>query len=220
MEREFWSQRWETGETRFHLERVNPHLERHLTRWLGERAGAHVLVPLCGKTLDLAWLAEHGCHVHGVEFVALAVRQLFAEHSWTADVERRGPFEVQRARECDVEVLCGDVFDLAPRDLPPIDAILDRAAWIALPRDARARYAAKLAELARPGTRLLLVALDHDLDSGPPFAVTEQEVRELAGGAFTLELVDTVDLMEREPRWRERGATRALERVWIGERRA
>lgn len=220
VERDFWRQRWEAGETRFHLERVNPHVVAHAQRWLGEARGPHVLVPLCGKTLDLAWLAARGCDVHGVELVELAVRQLFSEQRWTDDLTRRGAFDVHRAREASVEVLCGDVFELTRLDLPPIDAILDRAAWIALPQDLRVRYAAKLAELAPPGARLLLVTLEHDLGTGPPFSVTEAEVRERAGPTFELELVDTLDILDLDPRWRERGATRAIERVWIGKRRA
>ena len=60
MDATFWLQRWERGETGFHLGAVNPHLERHFPA-LGLAPGARVLVPLAGKSLDLAWLRERGC---------------------------------------------------------------------------------------------------------------------------------------------------------------
>lgn len=40
---------------------------RHLSR-LRLQAGERILVPLCGKTLDLAWLATQGLEVLGWSF--------------------------------------------------------------------------------------------------------------------------------------------------------
>ena len=56
MQPEFWHKKWESNQIGFHLPEVNPYLQRH---W-AVPATARVLVPLCGKSLDLAWLAGRG----------------------------------------------------------------------------------------------------------------------------------------------------------------
>jgi thiopurine S-methyltransferase len=72
---DFWHQRWLKGETGWHQEEINPHLQ---TYWppLGVEANTGVLVPLCGKSRDMLWLAGEGYRVLGVEISPLGV-----EHS-------------------------------------------------------------------------------------------------------------------------------------------
>src|SRR5688500_7635590 len=77
MDHEFWRERWAQGQLGFHRLDTNPMLERFWPA-LGASEG-RVLVPLCGKSLDLDWLAGRGHEVVGVEFVAAAVEAYFAE---------------------------------------------------------------------------------------------------------------------------------------------
>ena len=56
MDPDFWHQRWHEGRIGFHQETVTPMLERHWNA-IGAPAGCRVFAPLCGKSLDLAWLA-------------------------------------------------------------------------------------------------------------------------------------------------------------------
>src|SRR5690606_18113243 len=78
MDAAFWEQRWQEGRIGFHQDRPTPLLERHWDA-IGAPPGSRVLVPLCGKSLDLAWLASRGHAVLGVERSSLAVQQFFAE---------------------------------------------------------------------------------------------------------------------------------------------
>ena len=48
--------------------------------------------------------------------------------------------------------------------------------------------------------------------SGPPFAVGEEEVMALFDGAFTIERFDSTDILDDEPRFRQRGLD------WLHER--
>ena len=57
MDEAFWQRRWARNEIGFHLNEVNPYLRRHWPS-LKLAQGARVLVPLCGKSLDMAWLAD------------------------------------------------------------------------------------------------------------------------------------------------------------------
>jgi thiopurine S-methyltransferase len=177
----FWSARWREGLIGFHLDHVNPHLERH--------AGAlppppsRVLVPLAGKSLDVAWLAER-CHpVTAVELVPEAIAAFFAERGLTASVSTLGPHRVHEAGR--VRFVEASVFDLAPGALGDFDAVWDRAALIALPPADRARYAPWVLEQLAPGGLILAVTLDRgDPERGPPFTVTDDEVRRLWPGTI------------------------------------
>ena len=79
MDADFWLERWRDGHTRFHQNRVTPLLQKYWPT-LSLPSGSRVLVPLCGKSLDLIWLAQQGHRVLGVELSPLAVDQFFAEN--------------------------------------------------------------------------------------------------------------------------------------------
>jgi thiopurine S-methyltransferase len=183
---EDWLARWRDGRIAFHEGRPNRLLERHVARL----AGCHrVLVPLCGKAEDLAFLAAHGHAVVGVELSEQAVREFFAAHGLAPSVTPRGELVEYRAGA--ITVLVGDMFAATPALVGAVDALYDRAALIALPPDLRRRYAAQLRALLPAGARALVINLEYDqaLMTGPPFAVLEPELRSLFAGA-TIELVD------------------------------
>ena len=54
MQPDFWRSRWTAGQIGFHEGKPNQHLVKHVAA-LGK--AKHVLVPLCGKAEDLAFLA-------------------------------------------------------------------------------------------------------------------------------------------------------------------
>ena len=80
MDTEFWQQRWAKDEIGFHLDEVNPNLRDHFSV-LGVSEGGCVLMPLCGKSQDMLWLASQGVEVIGVELSEKAVAAFFAENS-------------------------------------------------------------------------------------------------------------------------------------------
>lgn len=187
MEADFWIARWAEGRIGFHEGKPNALLERNVERLAGAK---RVLVPLCGKSVDLAFLAARGHEVIGVELVEDAAQQFFAEHGATPAVTPRGPFVEYAAGA--IRILAGDWFAADVARLGPVDAVYDRAALIAMPPELRPRYAAHERTLA--GTApVLLVTLEYPqaLMDGPPFAVLEDEVRALYGGA-RVELVEDV----------------------------
>jgi len=173
MDPQFWIDRWSEGKIGFHEGKPNAFLDEFATRL----AGTRVLVPLCGKTVDLAFLAAHGHEVVGIELVEDAVRAFFAEHDLVPTVMRRGPLAIYTAGT--ITVIAGDLFAVGRDDVGPIDAIYDRAALIALPPELRARYVAHLRTLAPAATPVLLVTLEYpqELMEGPPHSVPEAEVR-------------------------------------------
>jgi thiopurine S-methyltransferase len=195
-----WLGRWRDGRIGFHEDRPNDLLVHHAARLAGCR---RVLVPLCGKSEDLAFLAARGHAVIGVELAEQAVRAFFAEHDLAPAVTPRGPlvaYEVGPGAVWAAEpgtadaaagpagaitLLVGDFFAVTPELLGPVDALYDRAALIALPPELRPRYVARLRALVPAGAPALVITLEYDqaVMAGPPFAVLEPELRELYAGA-------------------------------------
>ncbi len=182
----YWEARWREGRIGFHEGRVNEVLAREWPR-LGVPAGGAVLVPLCGKAHDLAWLARSGWRVLGVEICEAAVAAFFAEQGLQPARRHVGAFECWS--DGPIAILCGDFGALDPDLLAAAAgggapaAWWDRAALVALPAAERRLYAARLAALLPCGARGLLVSLEYPQQEmeGPPFAVEEAEVRTLFG---------------------------------------
>lgn len=214
MDPQFWHDRWRQNQIGFHQPAVNDHLQRFYPD-LGLAPGAAVFVPLAGKSLDMLWLRGQGHAVIGVELSPIAVHAFFAENGWTVQSGREGAFEVCAAEG--VRLLCGDFFDLAPAQLAGVSAVYDRAALIALPADMRARYVEHLVRVLPPDAPMLLVTLEYppaDMQ-GPPFSVSEAEVRSLYEPRFDVRPLATVDRLPDEPRFREKGVRRLEEKAYL-----
>lgn len=173
-----WLDRWRQGRIGFHREQTHPSLVRY---WplLGVTPGTKVLVPLCGKSLDMRWLGQHDHPVLGIEFAPEAIEQFVAAGPGEVSRYRQDGFEV--CRQGNVELWCGDFFHFHIEQAAEIGAFYDRAALISLPPATRQRYAFHLAQLIPPGARGLLISLTRAPgdDNGPPFSVTAEELREL-----------------------------------------
>ena len=59
----FWNEKWQNKDIGFHQAEVNP----KLTRWLRDRKGHTIFVPLCGKSRDMSFMIQCGNQVVGVE---------------------------------------------------------------------------------------------------------------------------------------------------------
>lgn len=213
MEPKFWQERWARNQIGFHLPEVNPCLQRHWPK-LALAEGAKVLVPLCGKSLDLMWLASLGYRVLGVELSEQAVEAFFSEQGLLPRISQRGVFKVYRADL--IEVWCGDFFALDAEALADCSALYDRAALIALPPLMRAQYAEHLNALLRPGCQGLLITLDYDQTqkAGPPFAVADEEVKLLLGGHWSVQVLEEQDILGESWKFVQDGVTRLEERVY------
>ncbi|POF92594.1 thiopurine S-methyltransferase [Pseudomonas putida] len=212
MEPVFWQQRWADNQIGFHQAQVNPYLQTYWPQ-LQLAPGSRVLVPLCGKSLDLAWLAGQGHCVLGVELSRRAVEDFFREHGLEAEVRQQGAFEVWCSG--DVQLWCGDFFALRAEDVADCVGLYDRAAVIALPVQMRARYMQLLSGLLPTSCRGLVVTLEYDqsLLAGPPFSVRDEELRQGFAG-WQVEQLEAVEVIEESPKFVQAGASSLLERVY------
>ncbi|HET9033641.1 MAG TPA: thiopurine S-methyltransferase [Dokdonella sp.] len=206
MQAQFWLQRWQQGQTGFHRDEVMPLLEKHWPA-LSVPAGSRVFVPLAGKSKDMLWLVSQGYRVLGVELSPLAVEQFFDENKLEPAIHDSA--QGKHFIAGDIELICGDMFDLGVKDLSDCVAIYDRAALIALPLDLRKRYASHLSRTLPAHCRMLLIALDYAQSQmdGPPFSVSAEEVQALYANHWQISMLERRDILSDEPRFIERGLT-------------
>lgn len=206
MDTSFWHSRWHEGRIGFHQDRPTPLMLKHWPS-LGIEAGQRVFVPLCGKSLDMAWFASQGLDVLGVEISPVAVRQFFDEHGLDPEVDA-SPYG-RHYRANGIEIICGDAFALDEAALAGCAAVFDRAALIALPAPLRARYAGELYNRLPRGCRGLLVTLEYPQHEkeGPPFSVDEPEVRERFGDDWRVDLLERRAILDSQPSFVEEGVT-------------
>jgi thiopurine S-methyltransferase len=162
----------------------------------------------------MIWLLDQGHCIVGVEISQLAVEAFFEENRLTPEVRADRGFTRWSCER--MEILCGDLFRLRPEDIGRIDALYDRAALIALTPAQRARYAEKVTELLAPQTPVLLITLDYEQGEmdGPPFAVSAAEVSDLYQRGFSVEQLAHIDILEDQPRFREKGLSALHESVY------
>lgn len=214
MKKDFWLERWEREEIGFHQSEINPHLSQYWSE-LHLTSGSEVFVPLCGKSIDMLWLRRQGHSVLGVELSDIAAQAFFAENGYTPHHVTHEKFNACVAD--DIRVLCGDIFDLSRDDLAKVVAVYDRASLVALPPDMRERYVSHLVNILPPATKILLITFDYTQAemSGPPFAVSVNEVEALYSKSAEVRLLDEIDVLAHNPRFQERGLSRIQENIFL-----
>jgi thiopurine S-methyltransferase len=210
MDENFWLRRWETGDIGFHKEEPHHYLLRFFDA-LGLNPGDQCLVPLCGKSPDLAWLHGRDLRVTGIELSRLAV------DTFIDDNYLHGEWTISSGMPCYLDqryrLYCGDIFELETPPLGHVRAAYDRGSLVALPPDLRNRYAAHLADLLPTGSRTLLISYDYDQEEthGPPFSVPYAGLAGLFESWFEIELLVEEDVLWSHQALAARGVTKLIE---------
>ena len=153
-----WLQMWRNAQSDdFHQTQVNTLLTRF---WHGLQLKKHsrVLVPLCGKSLDMIWLAGQGHQVIGVELSPVAVKAFFQENHLKPKKTRYGNFTCWQSGA--ISIWCGDIFSLRALQLGRIDCVFDRAALTALPATIRDQYVDQLRILMSADASIFLLTVE------------------------------------------------------------
>lgn len=208
MHADFWHNKWANNEIGFHRSQANPLLVNNIDA-LSLAQGSTVFIPLCGKTLDIAWLLSNGYRVAGVELVESAIEQLFAELGVEPAVAVLDNVKHYSAKNIDIFV--GDIFDVSKAMLGPVDAIYDRAALVALPEELRPRYTAHLIDITSNSPQILIAYhYDQNRVQGPPFSISNEEVGLHYQDTYNLTLIVSMDVEGGM-----KGKCEATENVWL-----
>ncbi|XP_068225240.1 thiopurine S-methyltransferase-like [Palaemon carinicauda] len=188
-----WDKKWSEGRTGWHLEEVNTILRDHSALLLPSPK-RRILVPLCGKTVDLKWLYDAGHTVVGVEGVAQPVVEFFKENNLRYGTIGFSKGTIYKSLDNRLSIYCCDLFDLDLDTLGKFDAVWDRGSLVAIYEEDRGRYANFIKSVLAPDFRYLLSVVQYTPTpefSGPPRNIPTELLQKLFGNVCDLEVLES-----------------------------
>lgn len=187
-----WIKSWKEGNIGFHLSEINPALLAALEKINIQYD--NVFIPLAGKTKDILHFLELEKDVTAVELSPLAIEQFYFENKLAPEKTNKLNF------------IQSDIFNYRPAR--KYDLVYDRASMVALPYNIRVKYVEYLKSLLAPNGKILLINIEYDQTKmdGPPFSVTEQEIKEHYS-EFDVEVIDLIlwDKESMREKFKEKG---------------
>lgn len=207
MDKDFWNKKWEKNQLAFHENEVNPLLIKHEIS-LELLATNRILVPLCGKTLDIPWLLSKGYQVVGVELVEKAILQFFESLKENPEISELSG--LKRFSLPNLDMFVGDIFNISSIGLGKVDAVYDRAALVALPKNMRSDYISHMVKITK-GAKQLLITYEYDqaLMDGPPFSFSNSDIFQYYDQYYKIELLSTQNVEDSLK------GHQAKEHVWL-----
>ncbi|KAL2080217.1 hypothetical protein ACEWY4_024010 [Coilia grayii] len=202
-----WEERWQEGRIGFHQPHVHKLLEKNLDKVLCERKEVRFFFPLCGKAVDMKWLADKGHSVVGVEISEKAIRQFFEEQKLTYSEESVPAIpgaKVFKSSDGKIALYQCDLYKFSSDVTGQFGAIWDRGSLVAINPCDRQRYAALITSLMDKTSKYLLDTLlyNPELFKGPPFFVSDEDVKNLFGESCDILFVESTDaFQERHKQW-------------------
>ena len=189
-----WQRRYEEKDTPWDKGAAAPALVKFLRE---QPMSGRVLVPGCGRGHEARALAMRAeTTVVGLDLAATAVRQA---RELTDPSARRG----------NISFVEGDFFALPAEFQGSFDWLVEHTCFCAIEPSQREDYARAAASALRTGGRIFAIFyLNPDTESGPPFAVSKEELSELFKPYF--ELVEEWVPEESFPGREERELVRIL----------
>ena len=223
MEISYWESRWRNNRTGFHVNGVFPTIVDVWDDHFSDVDLSTVLVPLCGKSHDMLWLKHKEAQkIIGIEAIAQACEEFFEEQDEenVISVEKK-PFTLYEKGI--FQLWQGDFFKMRKKLIPNPTFVFDRAALVALPPDMRIKYVQKIDELTAGSDSCVkfLHTFEYNQSkmSGPPFAVSEDEVFQLYDKNWHIHQILNRPIIDRLEKYKHRGLKEMAEVVYRLERR-
>lgn len=171
-----WHQRWAEDKTAWDLNGPHPLTHELLVlalKLVPRDPRLRWLIPGCGRAHDAKELLEAGIKdVVAKDLVPKAIE------------EARNIY----GRLAGLSFVCGDVTSISKSEELSFDGIFDRAMLCALNGVDRTNYVLAMTRLLKPGGVFASIAFARtaNLESGPPFAITELELRQVFESCFEI----------------------------------
>ena len=184
---QFWDSRYRSGQTPWDQATVPQALISFLQRQPGPKR--RVLVPGCGSGYELPLFLQRGYDVVGIDFSEAAVSRARS----------------RLIKEQSDRIIHGDFFSY--RFPHRFDLMYERAFLCALSPERWQNYAARVAELLRPGGTLAGIFFYGVEPEPPPFPLTEGQATDLFDSQFHLvnsePVNDSPEMYQGQLRWQE-----------------
>ncbi|XP_065254915.1 thiopurine S-methyltransferase isoform X1 [Emys orbicularis] len=183
---EEWLQKWKMRKIGFHKEQGHLILRKYLDVLLNGRSGLRIFFPLCGKAVEMKWLADMGHYVVGVELSECALKEFFTENDLSYSEETIPGIsgaKVFKSTSGNISLYCCSIYDLSSTIAGRFDGIWDRGSLVAINPCDREHYANLMLSLMKRSCCYLLVTVLYDSNKhkGPPFYVPDSEIKSLFG---------------------------------------
>jgi thiopurine S-methyltransferase len=198
MDKNFWIERWKKKEIGFHLNDYHDFLKKHGEIYFKDVS--NVFIPLCGKSKDILWFYHFGKTVVGIELSDIACREFFLENHLQYNKSEYKNFQIYHTLDKKIYLINGDFFELNKDVLNfiniTIQAVYDRASLIALPFDLRKQYVKHMFRMLNNKIKYFLITMEFEpiektqKEIGPPFSVTENEIKNLFEGYCTIKKIE------------------------------
>ncbi|XP_075441739.1 thiopurine S-methyltransferase-like isoform X2 [Ascaphus truei] len=204
MTEEDWKQKWENKRIAHHQVKIHKLLSEFLDTMLNNRKELRIFFPLCGKAVDMKWLADMGHNIVGADVSETAIKGFFEEQN-ISHVEEAVPgipgAKVFKSTSGNLSLYCCSIYDISDvcvissSIVAKFDGIWDRGGLVAVNPCDRERYIKVILSLMDKDCRylLVLVAYDPKLVRGPPFYVTDADLETLFGSLCNIKCLKTVD---------------------------
>lgn len=202
----YWSHRYESGQTPWIINHVHLALEKFFDKL---NPGGHpkkVLVPMCGMSVDMSWLADKGMEVIGVDISRQAVTSFVSQsgQDWTVAAAPKLGSDAQTFTRKDgkIKLYCGDVLKFTEKLEGKFDMVYDWFGLHVLNPQKRLIYGKTLKKLLNPGGRLLLEAIAYDknllqdenfkppMPVPPPYSLTVEDIKAVFEPECKVEVID------------------------------
>ncbi|XP_032632861.1 thiopurine S-methyltransferase isoform X1 [Chelonoidis abingdonii] len=196
---EEWLQKWKMRQIGFHKEQGHPILRKYLdVLLLNGRSGLRIFFPLCGKAVEMKWLADMGHYVVGVELCECALKEFFTEQDLSYSEETIPGIsgaKVFKSTSGNISLYCCSIYDLSSTIVGRFDGIWDRGSLVAINPCDREHYADLMLSVMERSCCYLLVSVLYDSNKhkGPPFYVPEAEIKSLFGKVCEIKCLEKVD---------------------------
>ncbi|XP_077447281.1 putative thiopurine S-methyltransferase [Stigmatopora argus] len=213
-----WERRWHENRIGFHKPQVHKMLEGNIEKVLAGRTGVRFFFPLCGKAVDMKWLADMGHSVVGAEISEKAIQQFFSENGLIYSEELVPSIpgaKLFKNSEKNISLYNCDLYSLSSSIIGQFGAIWDRGSLVAInPRD-REKYASLIVSLMANDCKYLLSTLVYnpELYEGPPFAVPDEQIYSLFGEKCNVEQLLSENVIE--DRHRAWGLDSLIEQLYL-----
>ena len=183
-----WQRRYEQNDTPWDKGTPAPALVRYIET---NTISGRILVPGCGRGHEVRALANHiDSLVVGLDLSPMAI----------TDATR---LAAQAGLEARASFIAGDFFQLPPNLVGSFDWVVEHTCFCAIEPRQRPGYALAASSALRPGGKIFgIFYLNPDKETGPPFAVSKEELDQLFGPHFALleQWVPTESFPGRESR--------------------